>query len=104
MKIIHRAHYNSLKERVEVALIGTTIALFADMVEVFSNVCRDGLSWIHAGVLIFLIIGGILAVSELIQTHKINFTQILMGLKLTKQKIRHNKEMNNKMGGYLKIS
>lgn len=82
-----------MKERVEVALIGTTIALGADMVDVFYTMTQHGFSWVHAIVLLILSLGMLFAVSELKQQHTINFKCILKCLKLKRQQKKHNKQM-----------
>ena len=93
MKIKHRAHYNSLKERVEVALIGTTIALFADMWESVNTMMYRGVEVSGCIIMLTLLIGMGLAISELVQTHTINFKYMLKELKLIRQKRKHNIKM-----------
>ncbi len=86
MQIKHRAHLSSITERLEIALIGTFIALLADTLEVGYNLSCGGWNSVHGGVLILLFIGLYMSISAVVKHHIINFKEIMADLKAVRAK------------------
>jgi len=82
MTTVYRAHYSALKERVEVTLFGATVAILADLAEVTSNILAHGITITHGAVFVALVIGGGIAIGELLFRHTYNYKTGLTVLRM----------------------